>query len=48
MKPTPQDALKNLYIASRKANLTADEHQLLNECAKVLDEIINPKEEKKK
>lgn len=43
---TPQQALQNLYIASRKANLTADEHQLLTECAKVIEEIISVKTEK--
>ena len=49
MKPiTPQQALQNLYQASTLAKLTAEEHRILAESAKILDEIINKKEEKKK
>jgi hypothetical protein len=40
---TPQQALQNLYQASTLARLTAEEHRVLTESAKILDEIINPK-----
>jgi hypothetical protein len=37
-----------LYNATRLAPLKADEHQLLLESAKVLDEVINPKKKEEK
>ena len=45
---TPQQALTSLYQATRKAPLTADEHNFILECAKVLEDIINPKPTPKK
>jgi hypothetical protein len=47
MNITPEQALANLYNATRLAPLKADDHQVLAECAKVLQEAISPKEEKK-
>jgi hypothetical protein len=41
-KLTPQQALANLYQASRLAPLTAEQHQALAESAKLIDSIINP------
>ena len=41
---TPQQALNNLYQASRKAPLTADEHNLVLQCAKIIEDIITPKQ----
>jgi len=40
---TPQQALINLYNASRLAPLTAEQHEAMKECAKIIDGIINPK-----
>ncbi len=37
---TPIQALQNLYIASRKATLSADEHSICAESAKVLETLI--------
>ena len=45
---TPQQALANLYNASKLARLTADEHAFLVESAKLLQEIIKTKETKEK
>ena len=39
-------ALNNLYNASRRAGLTADEHDLLKKCAEQLLAEIQPKETK--
>ena len=47
-KITPEQALQNLYLASRKANLTADEHKICELSALALQEVIKPKEDKKK
>ena len=47
-KLTPQQALNNLYNASRLSRLTAEEHEALVASAKILDEIINPKPVAKK
>lgn len=44
---TPQQALANLYQGTRQAPLTADQHQILAESAKVLDQFINPPTEVK-
>jgi hypothetical protein len=46
-KITPEQALNNLYQASTLAKLSAQEHQVLLESAKVLQEIIKPKEKTK-
>lgn len=43
---TPQQALQNLYFASRKATLTADEHDIIKKCAQILNDIINPADKK--
>jgi hypothetical protein len=43
--PTIQ-ALNNLYNASRRAPLTAEEHELLKKSAEVLLEAIKPKDDK--
>lgn len=42
--PTIQ-ALNNLYNASRRANLTADEHDILKKSAEELLAAIKPKED---
>lgn len=42
-KITPTQALANLYNASKLASLTADQHALLSECAKIINEAITPK-----
>lgn len=47
-KITPQQALQNIYVASRKAPLTADEHELIKQCAVILQDALSPKEEPKK
>lgn len=39
-------ALNNLYNASRRAGLTADEHDLLKKCAEQILAEIQPKEAK--
>ena len=39
-------ALNNLYNASRRAGLTADEHDLLKKCAEQILAEIQPKEPK--
>lgn len=41
MELTLQQALDNLYIASRKALLTADEHLAMQESKKILQKIID-------
>ena len=38
----PEQALDNLYNASRLAKLTADDHALLVECARIIKKIIKP------
>jgi len=38
-----QQALTNLYQAARMAKLTADEHAIIVESVKVLNDFINPK-----
>ena len=42
----PIQALNNLYNASRRAPLTAEEHELLKKSAEVLLEAIKPKDDK--
>jgi hypothetical protein len=44
---TPEQALENLYKASRVAPLSATEHDLLKQSALVLNEIISPKKKDK-
>ena len=41
-----QQALIELYNASKLASLPADQHTYLLECAKVLETFITPKPEK--
>lgn len=43
---TVEQALQNLYTASRLAPLRADEHELLRKCAEQLAEALKPKETK--
>lgn len=45
MNITPQQALANLYNAARQAKLSADEHSIVLDSAKVIGSIINPKKE---
>ena len=45
---TPIQALQNLYNVSRQAPLTADQHQMCTDSAKVLQDFITTKEEPKK
>lgn len=44
-KITTSQALTNLYNASKLAHLTADQHALLSECEKIINEAITPKPE---
>ena len=41
-----EQALNNLYAASRAAQLNADQHELLRKCAEQLAEALKPKEPK--
>jgi hypothetical protein len=47
-KITPQQALQNLYSATRVAPLTADQHELMRQSAVVLQELLTPKKENEK
>lgn len=42
---TPSQALQNIYIAARQAPLSADQHQLIADSAKIIDEFLNPQPE---
>ena len=42
-----EQALNNLFAAAQLARLTAQEHQVLLDSAKVLQEAISPKKEQK-
>jgi hypothetical protein len=44
---TTIQALNNLYNASRRAPLSAEEHEILKKSAEVLLEAIKPKEDGK-
>jgi hypothetical protein len=44
---TPQQALQNLFVASRLANLPAEQHDVLRKSAEVLNAIITPPTEVK-
>ena len=44
---TLDQALNNLYNAARMAGLTAQQHELIKQCAEQLAEAIKPKEEPK-
>jgi len=44
---TPSQALANLFQASRLAALPADQHQVLQKSAQVLDALVNPPTEVK-
>jgi hypothetical protein len=48
MNITPEQALNNLYAATRMAPLPADQHELLRKSAETLADLIKPKEEDKK
>jgi hypothetical protein len=39
----PETALQNLYNATRLASLTAEQHEFLMNCAKVVAEALKPK-----
>jgi len=43
---TTEQALQNLYAASRLAPLPADQHELLRKCAEAIAEALKPKEPK--
>ncbi len=43
---TTEQALQNLYTASRLALLKADEHELMRKCAEQIAEALKPKETK--
>jgi hypothetical protein len=43
---TTEQALQNLYTASRLAPLKADDHDLLRKCAEQIAEALKPKETK--
>ena len=43
---TNEQALNQLYAASRAAQLNADQHELLRKCADQLAEALKPKEPK--
>jgi hypothetical protein len=44
---TTEQALNNLYAASRRAPLTADEHEILRKSAELVLEALKPKDEGK-
>ena len=44
---TTEQALNNLYAASRRALLSADEHELLRKSAELILEALKPKDEGK-
>lgn len=39
---TPQQALNNLYLATRQMSLPAEQHELLAKSAQVLQEALAP------
>jgi hypothetical protein len=43
---TTNEALANLYAASRLAQLKADDHDLIRKCAEQIAEALKPKEPK--
>ena len=47
MNMTTNECLQNIYNAARMAGLTAQQHELIKQCAEVLAEAIKPKEEPK-
>lgn len=48
MIPTPLQRLTDLYKASRRAALTADDHEILLQHAQELEKILTPKPKKPK
>lgn len=46
MNTTNEQALDNLYRASRLAALPADQHDILKQCAEQLADVIKPTESK--
>ena len=42
-----EQALQNLYAASRAAQLNADQHEMLRKCAEMLAEALKQLAEKK-
>ena len=47
MNMTTNECLQNIYNAARMAGLTAQQHELIKQCAEQLAEAIKPKEEPK-
>lgn len=47
MIPSPLQRLADLYKASRRANLSADDHEILLRHAQELEAILTPKPKKK-
>ena len=43
---TNEQALQQLYAASRVAQLNADQHEMLRKCAEQIAEALKPKETK--
>ena len=43
---TNEQALNQLYAASRIAQLNADQHEMLRKCAEQIAEALKPKEPK--
>jgi len=43
---TTNEALANLYAATRLAPLKADDHDLIRKCAEAIAEALKPKETK--
>lgn len=39
----PEQALQNLYIAARLANLPAEQHEILRKSAEIVAEALKPK-----
>ena len=47
MNMTTSECLQNIYNAARMAGLTAQQHELIKQCAEQLAEALKPKEEPK-
>ena len=47
MNMTTNECLQNIYNAARMAGLTAQQHELIKQCAEQLAEALKPKEEPK-
>ena len=47
MNMTTSECLQNIYNAARMAGLTAQQHELIKQCAEQLAEALKPKDEPK-